>query len=156
MVRSTKNGTKATSGRIPSVARSDLQRARFGAYFPRVFACAHSLTGDETAAREAVIEAFSRAFAHPADLNDREFVNLLFATARDLCRSASPSQSDGDLSGRELELLALLFDARLTREEVSRLMRTSEQALSSALLGALRKIRASLPAASGKATLRPA
>jgi len=153
MGQSTKNGA---DGRIPGVARNDLRRARFGAFFPRVFACAHSLTGDETSARETVIEAFSRAFAHPADLNDEEFVILLFATVRDLCRSAWPAQSDGDLSGRERELLALLFDARLTREEVSRLMRTTEQALSSALLGALRKIRASVYAPAGKASFRPA
>jgi len=39
------------------------RRKRFGAYFPRLFAYAQSNVGDEAAAREVVIEAFSAVFA---------------------------------------------------------------------------------------------
>ena len=139
----TKNGAE---GATPDAAR-DPQGARFGAYFPRVFACAHSLTGDEATAREVVIEAFSRTFAHDADLSDDEFVMVLFDTARDLCRTAQPGSGlNGALSTRERELLALVFDARLSMDVIRRLMRTSEQALASALLRALRKLRGGMTA----------
>ena len=78
----TRNGNES----LPAVA-VDIQRARFGAFFPRVFACAHSLTGDETTAREVVIEAFSRAFASPGDLTDDEFA-LLAARTLDVVSQA--------------------------------------------------------------------
>jgi len=135
----------------------DIQRARFGAFFPRVFACAHSLTGDETTAREVVIEAFSRAFASPGDLTDDEFALLLFATTRDLSRPAQTSARANDrLNSRERELLALVFDARLSREEIRRLMDTTEQALSSILLQALRKLQTGTKLSAAKPSLRPA
>ena len=146
----TKNGNES----FPIVA-VDLPRARFGAFFPRVFACAHSLTGDETTAREVAIEAFSRAFASPGDLTDDEFALLLFATTRDLCRAAQTSSSANDrLDGGERELLALVFDARLSREEIRRLMDTTEQALSSILLRALRKLQAGRKLPAAKPSLR--
>jgi hypothetical protein len=147
----TKNGHE----RIPLTAK-DLRSARFGAFFPRVFACAHSLTGDETTAREIVVEAFSQAFANPKNLSDDEFALLLFSTVRDLCRSAqTPSPANGNLNVRERELLALVFDARLTRDQIRRVLDTTEQALSSALLGALRKLQAGRKAPAAKPSLRP-
>jgi DNA-directed RNA polymerase specialized sigma24 family protein len=146
----TKNGNEG----FPAVA-VDLQRVRFGAFFPRVFACAHSLTGDETTAREVVIEAFSRTFASPGDLTDDEFAIQLFATTRDLCRDAQTSASVNDrLNSRERELLALVFDARLSREEIRRLMDTTEQALSSILLRALRKLQTGRKFPTAKPSLR--
>lgn len=146
----TKNGNEG----FP-VAAEALHRARFGAFFPRVFACAHSLTGDETTAREVVVEAFSRAFAHPGNLNDDEFALLLFATTRDLCRTAQTGLSVNDrLNSRERELLALVFDARLSRDDIRRLMETTEQALSSILLRALRKLQTGRKLPAGKPSLR--
>ena len=146
----TKNGNES----FPAVA-VDLQRARFGAFFPRVFACAHSLTGDETTAREVVIEAFSRAFASPGDLTDDEFALLLFTTTRDRSRAAQTSPSTNDrLNSRERELLALVFDARLSREQIRRLMDTTEQAVSSILLRALRKLQIGRKLPAAKPSLR--
>ena len=145
----TQNGNEG----VPAAAK-DLQRTRFGAFFPRVFACAHSLTGDETTAREIAVEAFSLAFADPADLSDDDFALVLFATTRDLCRTANPSVS-GRLNSRERELLALVFDARLSRADIRRLMGTTEQALSSILLRALRKLQTGRKPAT-KPSLRPA
>lgn len=148
----TKNGTEGSF----SSAAKDPQGARFGAYFPRVFACAHSLTGDEDTAREVVIETFSRTFTLDAGLGDDEFAIVLFDTARDLCRAAQPGSGlNGALSRRERELLALVFDARLSMDLIRRLMRTSEQALASALLRALRKLRGSMTVGPN-ASLRPA
>jgi hypothetical protein len=70
---------------------------------------------------------------------------VLFDTARELCRAAQPVlATNGALSFRERELPALVFDARLGMDVIRRLMRTSEQALASALLTALRKLRGSM------------
>ena len=145
-----KNGNE----RFPLPAK-DLRSARFGAFFPRVFACAHSLTGDDTTAREIVIEAFSEAFANPAKLSDDDFAILLFSSVRDLCRSAQTTRGvNGGLNSRERELLAFVFDARLTRDEIRRLVDTTEQALSSILLGALRKLQTGKKLPASKPSLR--
>ena len=132
------------------------EKARFGTYFPRVFACAYSLTGDEAAAKDVVAEAFSHVLAHSKDLSEEEFVVQLFSTARDLARAARAAIStNGNLTGRERELLAFIFDAQLTHEEIRRLMRTTERALSAALLRALRKLQSGM-APSAATSLRSA
>jgi len=146
-------GLRMKNGNGTAAAANDLQRARFGAFFPRVFACAHSLTGDETNAREVTVEAFSRAFAHPPDLSDDDFALTLFAATRDLCRTENPSVG-GRLNSSEREILALIFDARLSREAINRLMGTSEKALSSLLLGALRKLQSARKHAATGPSLR--
>ena len=151
------------TGALPALMRDGatrpaidiIEKARFGTYFPRAFACAYSLTGDEAAARDVVSEAFSHALAHSKDLSEEEFVVELFSTTRDLVRATRAVGSrSGNLTGRERELLAFMFDARLTREEIRRLMRTTERALSAALLGALRKLRCGI-AASTANSVRP-
>ena len=131
------------------------EKARFGTYYPRVFACAYSLTGHEAAAKDVVSEAFSRVLAHSKDLSEEEFVVELFRTARDLARASGAAPTSGSLTGRERELLAFMFDARLTHEEIRRLMRTTERALSAALLRALRKLQSAMTP-SAATYLRPA
>jgi DNA-directed RNA polymerase specialized sigma24 family protein len=132
-----------------AASKIDSQKRRFGAYFPRAFACAYSLTGDETVARDIVSEAFVRVFAHPAELAEEEFIVELFTTARDLSRASCAAEGrNAKLTGREHEVLAFVFDARLSREEIRRLMGTTEQGLSATLLRALRKLQAGIsPAA---------
>ena len=141
------NGHGAVSG-------TELQRARFGAYFPRVFACAHSLTADEPAAREAAVEAFSRAFGRSDDVEEDDFVVLLFSAVRDLCRGVRSFALNTDLDGGDRELLAFVFDARLSREIIRRLMQTTEQAISSRLLAAFRKVQAGLPSTAADASIQ--
>jgi DNA-directed RNA polymerase specialized sigma24 family protein len=146
----TKNGNVS----VPLSAK-DVRSQRFGAFFPRVFAFAQSLTGDEKIAREIVVEAFSRTFAHLADMTDAEFALRLFSTARDLCRSTQTTRGvNGRLNSRERELLALIFDARLARDQVRPIMDTTEQALSAILLRALRKLQAGKKLPAAKASLR--
>jgi hypothetical protein len=130
-------------------AVNELQGERFGAFFSRAFACALSLTGNEARAREVVIEAFSRIFGDHGNLSDDEFVVSLFHSLRELCRALPPNTAQADqLTGRERELLALVFDARLSRDVIRRITRTSEEGISSALLSALRKLRGdAVPAA---------
>jgi hypothetical protein len=140
-------GTENRRGSLPG-GPEPVQRARFGAFFPQVFAFAHSLTGDEVVAREVVVEAFSRVFEYTPDPDDDEFVILLFEWTREICRAVSLGPArDGGLSGRERELLALLFDARLDHDVVRRLMHASEASLSQSLLSALRKLRSSIASA---------
>jgi hypothetical protein len=138
------------------VAGTELQRARFGAYFPRAFACAHSLTADETAAREAAVEAFSRAFTGPDDLGEDDFIVLLFAAVRDLCRETRTFPVSSFLDRGECEVLAFVFDARLSRETIRKLMQATEQAISSTLLAALRKVQAGMSPAGADASMRTA
>ena len=140
-VQASTNGAQRPVTRdIPST-----EKTRFGAYFPRVFACALSLTGDEAAAKEVACEAFSQVLARSTYLTEDEFVVQLFATARDVARSSRIAESkSGSLTGREQELLAFVFDARLTHEEIRRLTRTTERALSAALLRALRKLQSGI------------
>jgi len=122
-----------------------------------VFAFGHSLTADETAANEAAVEAFSRAFAQRGDLTEEEFVVLLFTSMRDHCqRIPSAGKRSDELNGRERELLALVFDARLNRELIRKLMQTTEQAISATLLGALRKVRSGVSPAIADRALRTA
>jgi len=150
------SGENGASWRDPAAA-TEFHRTRFGAYFPRVFAFAHSLTTDETAAKEAAVEAFSRAFAQRGDLTEEEFVVLLFAGVRDHCRTTRPARNSGDeLNGTERELLALVFDARLSRAVIRKLLQTTEQAISATLIGALRKVRAGVSPATADRSIRMA
>lgn len=150
------NGINGHSPR-GSVESDDVQIARFGELFPRLFAFAHSLTGDEASAREVAAEAFSIAFDHPKVLNDDDFILLLFSAAGEICRGQMANESaPGNLSPGERELLALVFDARLSREKVRRLMRTTEEVLSSTLMEALRKIQESMKPPAARKFLRSA
>lgn len=134
----------AMDGAVKDAAGST-EETRFGTYFPRVFACAYSLTGDEGAAKDIVSEAFSHVLAHSKDVSEEEFVVELFSAARDLARASSAGGSTiGNLTGREKELLAFVFDARLTHEQIRRLTRTTERALSATLLRALRKLQSGM------------
>jgi DNA-directed RNA polymerase specialized sigma24 family protein len=120
-------------------------RARFGAYFPRVFAFLHSLLGDEEAARDLVIETFATAFADSKDVSENEFPVLLFSVAHKRCRDL-PARSAGDdgLSAREKEVVSLIFDAQLTRQEVGQVLGMTQESVASALLQGLKKLRVRL------------
>ena len=159
MGQSSVNGARALGGAASDATKAatgGTEKARFGTYFPRVFACAYSLTGDEAAAKDIVSEAFSHALAHSKDMCEEEFVVELFSTARDLARASGTANSTSrNLTGREQELLAFVFDARLTHEEIRRLMRTTERALSATLLRALRKLQSGMTP-SAAASLRSA
>ncbi len=150
-------GDENDASRRDRVAGTELHRTRFGAYFPRVFAFAHSLTIDETTAKDAAVEAFSRAFAPRGDLTEEEFIVLLFAGVRDHCRRIlPPRQHPDDLNSSERELLALVFDARLNRAVIRKLMQTTEQAILTTLIGALRKVRGGAPSPTADRSLRMA
>ncbi len=128
------------------------KRQRFEQYFPRVFAYVSSCTGDDSVSRQIAAEAFIRTFAFRRDLNDEDFPVLLFATARDLCHNASSrSGADDGLSGRERDVVSLLFDAQLTRSQVSVLLGLRSEVVASTLIRALKRLRAKLPRAASSA-----
>lgn len=132
----------------PPVSDQALQE-RFGVHFPQLFAYTRSHLDDEARTGEIVVEAFCRAFARCPNVPDNEFRLALFGLARGLCRAAlSPKSSADDLlSSREREVIALLFDARLNRGEIGRLLKVKEEAVATALVRGLRKLGAAPPAA---------
>jgi DNA-directed RNA polymerase specialized sigma24 family protein len=119
------------------------QRERFATYFPSVFAYVHSWAGDDERCREIVVEAFARVFNRRALLNDEDFPVALFSVVRDLCEGwrSSSRASSGGLSAPEREVLALLFDAQLTRGQVGSLLQIQEDTVASMLVRALRKLK---------------
>ena len=117
---------------------------RYNAYFPRVFAYVHTCVGGEMPAQEIVVTAFYRAFERAGRAGEDQFQAVLFRTARRLCRPALKERKsdDGDsLNQREREVLSLVFDAALTRDQIARLFRIRETTVSSLLVTGLRKLK---------------
>lgn len=124
--------------------RREVQSERFGMYFPRLFAYACAATGDDEAARDVVVSAFSEAFARP-DMREDEFELDLFRTTRAMCQSGEYRMlrhNDG-LTPREREVISLLFDAQLNRVQISTLLGIRQEVVASTLVRGLRKLRAS-------------
>lgn len=114
------------------------QEERFGAYFPRVFAYACSVAGNDEAAQDIVVTAFARTFAVPG-LQEPEFELALFKAARDEA-DHSPRHNDG-LTIAERDVIALVFDAQLRHSQVAEVMGESEAAVSITLARGLRKLQ---------------
>ncbi|MCH8814051.1 MAG: hypothetical protein IH957_02990 [Chloroflexi bacterium] len=119
------------------------QRDRFAAYFPRVFAYVHRWADDDERCREIVTGAFARVFNRGAILSDKDFAVALFSVARELCEESGKSspKANGGLSAPESEVLALMFDAQLTRGQVGSLLQVHEDTVVSALVRGLRKLK---------------
>ena len=135
--------------------RSEVQSERFSAYFPRLFAYACAATGDDEAARDVVVSAFSEAFSRP-DTREGEFELDLFRTARVICMSGEyrvRRHNDG-LSPREREVISLVFDAQLDRAQIGALLGIKEETVGTTLVRGLRKLRTSF-ASGGSASAVP-
>ena len=133
--------TRTAGATPPSAGRA--QRDRFATYFPRVFAYVHSSTGDDARSREIVIEAFAIVFGSGDLLSDEEFPMVLFSATRDLCERFRDNSDDvrAALTDAEREVLALLFDAQLTRGQVGDILQIREDTVASTLVEGLKKIR---------------
>ena len=111
-------------------------------------------TGDDEAARDVAVSAFSEAFARP-DVREDEFELDLFRTARAICQSGEyrvRRHNDG-LSPRERDVISLLFDAQLSRLQISTLLGIPQDAVGSTLVRGLRKLRASFAVGSAGAAI---
>ena len=123
----------------------EARRGRFGAYFPRLFAYVQHSTGEESVTLEVVAEAFAGVFSRVPELREDEFRLALFGAARDLCEDRrAPRAPEETLTPRERDVISLLFDGQLSREEVACLIDESEEAVTGVLVRALRKLRAGL------------
>ncbi|GAG26798.1 unnamed protein product, partial [marine sediment metagenome] len=74
-----------------------------------------------------------------------------------LCRPAlggDGSADDDPLSPREREVISLVFDAGLTREQIARMFRIRETTVSSVLLTGLRKLKEQTSSAAVAAYLK--
>ena len=130
---------------------------RYNEYFPRLFAYVRGCVGGEMPAQDIVIQAFSRAFSHPDSADEDRFRTILFRTARRLCRpSLTQTRTDADdtLTPREREVLSLVFDAGLTRDQIARLFRIREATVSALLMTGLRKLKEQTSPAAAAAYLK--
>jgi len=134
---------------------------RYNTYFPRLFAYVRCCVGGEMPAQDIVIQAFSRAFSrafsHPDSADEDCFHTVLFRTARRLCRPAlkqPPIDRDDPLNRREREILSLVFDAGLTREQIARLFRIRESTVGTLLMTGLRKLKEQTSPAAAAAYLK--
>lgn len=126
-------------------ARSDLRQQRFSAYFPRVFAFACAATGNDEAARDVTVAAFTSAFTMP-DMREAEFEMELFRSARELCSNGEyrvRRHNDG-LSPRERDVISLVFDGQLGQQQVADLLEMRPDAVAMALKRGLRKLQTNL------------
>ncbi len=129
-------------------------RELYNSYFPRLFAFVHSCVREADAATRIIVDSFFDAFASaPSDEEGFRFV--LFRAARSRCRpSLNKAGARGDpLTPREREVVALTFDARLTRTEIGRLCRMRSAAVAAHLIKGLSKLRHQTPPALGAASL---
>jgi len=121
-------------------ARRSVQRERFGAYFPRLFAYCFAATGDEKSAQDAVATAFAGVFTLP-DMREEDFEIELFRAARQFSREQGHAHYTDGLNSREREVISLLFDAQLNRDQVSEILNIREETVVNTLLRGLRKLR---------------
>ncbi|HVP04700.1 MAG TPA: sigma factor-like helix-turn-helix DNA-binding protein [Dehalococcoidia bacterium] len=130
-------------------SRDGLKKERFADYFARLFAYACGATGDDEAARDVAVAAFTEVFAMP-DLRESEFELVLFGGARRLCASGEyrlRRHNDG-LSPRERDVLSLVFDGKLAGPQIGRLLGIRPETVSATLTRGLRKLQQRLGQAS--------
>ena len=121
----------------------DSAAKRFSVYFRPLFAYVRSCVGED-AAEDIVVRAFCRAFERAGSGDEERFRSVLFRSARLLCRPAlnAHSPNNGDpLDRREREVLSLVFDARLSREQITRIFRIRASRVSAALISGLHKLK---------------
>ncbi|MCH7998898.1 MAG: sigma-70 family RNA polymerase sigma factor [Chloroflexi bacterium] len=117
---------------------------RYETYFPRIFAYVYACVGRDKDAQEIVIQAFHRAFQRASSNDEDRFQTVLFRSARRLCRPVIKNRrpNDGDfLDPREHEVMSLVFDAGLTRDQITHVFHISETSVNSLLMTGLRKLK---------------
>ena len=117
---------------------------RYNAYFPRLFAYVYACVGPDKPAQEIVVQAFHRAFQRAGSSDEDRFRTVLFRSARRMCRPVIKNRgsNDGDsLDPREHEVMSLVFDASLTRDQIAHVFHISETSVSSLLMTGLRKLK---------------
>ena len=131
-----------TEGPVPTEMGG--AKERYNAYFPRLFAYVRSCVGGDMPAQEIMVQAFYQAFRRAGGRDEDKFRTVLYRSARRLCRPALKEHRPGDgdpLSAREREVISLLFDASLTRQQIAHLFRIRPTTVSSLLMAALRKLK---------------
>ena len=144
-----------TEGPVPTEMGG--AKERYNAYFPRLFAYVRSCVGGDMPAQEIMVQAFYQAFRRAGGRDEDRFRTVLFRSARRLCRPALQDHrsEDGDpLNASEREVISLVFDAGLTREQIARLFRIRPTTVSSLLMAALRKLKEQTSAAAAPAYLK--
>ena len=140
-----------------SPRKIDRVTERYNAYFPRLFAYVHSCVGGDMPTEDIIVQAFSRAFQRAGNAGEDRFRTVLFRTARRLCRPAlkhfGPDHDDS-LNPREREVISLVFDAGLTRNQIAHLFRIREATIGSLLMTGLSKLKKQTSPAAATAYLK--
>lgn len=134
----------------------DSMSERYNSYFPRLFAYVRTCVGGEMPAQDIVVQSFAEAFNEAGD-DDERFRAVLFRTARRLSRphlKERRAQEGDSLNVKEREVLSLVFDARLTRDQIAQLFRIRETTVSTLLMTGLRKLKEQTSPAAAAAYLK--
>lgn len=145
--------------RTPAPPKTSEGHGRFNQYFPRVFAYVRSCVGGDVPAQEIALKAFTHAYIQAADRPEEEFRAVLFRQARRICRPLITENPDADedaLRPREREVISLVFDAGLSRAEISRLFGIKAETVADLLMSGLRKLKEQTSPAVAAAYLRMA
>jgi len=127
-------------------AQAQDQRELYNAYFPRLFAFVHSCVREADRATQIIVDSFFDAFAS-APPDEDSFRLMLFRAARGRCwPSLRRAKARDTLTAREREVVALTFDARLSRAEIGALCRIRDSAVANHLMKGLSKLRDQTPA----------
>ncbi len=149
------NRKQETTGSAPMDSGSINER--YNAYFPRLFAYVRCCVAGDMPAQDIVVEAFTRAFSRAADSDEEHFRTVLFRTARRLSRPSLKDGRSGDrdsLNPRERDVISLVFDAGLTRDQIARLFRIRATTVGALLMSGLRKLKEQTSPAAAAAYLK--
>jgi DNA-directed RNA polymerase specialized sigma24 family protein len=108
-------------------------------------------------AQDIVVEAFTRALRRAGNSDEDHFRTVLFRTARRLCRPAIKDAKSGDgdsLNPRERDVISLVFDAGLTRDQIARLFRIRATTVGALLMSGLWKLKEQTSPAAAAACLK--
>lgn len=128
-------------------AQTSDPRELYDAYFPRLFAFVHACVREADRATQIIVDSFFEAFASSPSDQDA-FRLLLFRAARGRCwpNMKKAGVRNDSLTPREREVVALTFDAQLTRAEIGALCRLRGATVAHHLMVGLSKLRNQTPA----------
>ena len=137
-------GSQALHEEARAAGKRVLHDGRFAGYFPRLFAYALALNGEEAPSRELAVTAFCETLISRG-FRDADFEVELFRRARQLAVRAARRGKGGDgLSPRERDVISLIFDAQLDRERTAQVTGLRPDAVVATLMDGLRKLRGRL------------
>lgn len=126
--------------------QDEQRKARFSQHYPRLFAYIFGVTGDTDAASVTTVASFE-GIIDDSSSSDDDFTVLLYRRARQLVHQHCRITPKDGLTANEVEVISLLFDAELSRTEVSNVTGVDPAALTRVVIESLKKLKAATQAA---------